>query len=502
MGYRALIELFDLSVMPYFRESYVLPKGTPSREVYNGHETVYYSKRALPDDVHDPFAHIEFALKHEGLNLELFSLLFRKLEKGDIAHYIRQHPTGKTARKIWFLYEFLTDQKLPLEDAQSGSYVSLLDPIKYYTAVGMRSQRHRILNNLLGNRDFCPFLRRTDRLQAYEAKDLSAHADKLINHFDLHIIGRAVNYMYAKETMSSFGIEREKPSPTRLNRFVDLLKRADHVGPLTKELLIDLQNSIVDERYADTDYRDFQAFIGSQERLDSYGGNVDYIAPKSEDVTSLMNGLKHSLECMLESNIHPVLIAAALAFGFVFIHPFTDGNGRLHRFLIHYVFARMQFVPEGAIFPVSATILKDLKKYDTVLESISKPLLGLIHYAFNEDGSMVVKNETLQFYRYIDFTAFAEYLFECVETTINTDFKNELQYLVNYDKTKKLLQNLVDMPDRKINLFIQIVDHNGKLSNQKKRDHFPELTDEEVNAMETTVKEHMKVKMDTSLHNL
>ena len=29
--------------------------------------------------------------------------------------------------------------------------------------------------------------------------------------------------------------------------------------------------------------------------------------------------------------------AAAAAFGFVYLHPFMDGNGRLHRFLIHHV---------------------------------------------------------------------------------------------------------------------------------------------------------------------
>jgi hypothetical protein len=37
--------------------------------------------------------------------------------------------------------------------------------------------------------------------------------------------------------------------------------------------------------------------------------------------------------------VDPVVAAAILAFGFVYIHPFEDGNGRIHRYLIHHVLA-------------------------------------------------------------------------------------------------------------------------------------------------------------------
>jgi len=197
--------------------------------------------------------------------------------------------------------------------------------------------------------------------------------------------------------------------------------------------------------------------------------------------------------------VHPVIIAGAIAFGFVFIHPFEDGNGRIHRFLMHYIFARLKFVPQGAIFPLSTVILKGMASYDFLLESFSRPLLNLIkNYSFDRQGQLIVQGETAVHYRYLDYTRFSEYLFECVEKTIHTDFKNELNYLVNYDKAKSLLGEVVDMPDKKIHLFIQCVMQNrGHLSSEKKSKHFPELTPDETEQMEEIIRSqmlHMRVE--------
>ncbi len=50
--------------------------------------------------------------------------------------------------------------------------------------------------------------------------------------------------------------------------------------------------------------------------------------------------------------VHPIIRAAATVFGFVFIHPFEDGNGRIHRFLIHDILSRDSFMPAGMIIPM------------------------------------------------------------------------------------------------------------------------------------------------------
>lgn len=494
-GYSALIDLFKIQALPNHINSFILDKGSSFTERYIdlNIEKKYFPKKKFTSDFSNPINHIEFALKHEGVNLEILKAAFKHLNPTLLENYVNSQPTSKAARKIWFLYEFLTDKTLDLKNAVGGSYTDLLDPKKYYTGEKIPSKRHYIFNNLLGNKHFCPMVRKSTTLLAFEEKKLSEVANNLIEQYDPLVISRAVNYLYFKETMSSFEIERERPGAARSHRFVEALRKADSIHSLNKEQLVALQNIIVDSRFAEGDYRDFQNYIGTETRLDIQKIILDYIPPKPENVSALMEGLLSSLDRMMNSNLPPAIIAAAIAFGFVYIHPFGDGNGRLHRFIIHSIFAKTHFAPKGAIFPISAVILKDMKRYDKLLETISKPLLNLIkNYEFDNRGELHVKDDTVDHYRYIDYTLFAEFLFECVEKTIHTDFKNELTYIVNFDKAKQALQDVVDMPDKNIHLFMQFVMQNhGSISLKKRESHFSMLTDDEISQMEQIVRENL-----------
>ena len=53
---------------------------------------------------------------------------------------------------------------------------------------------------------------------------------------------------------------------------------------------------------------------------------------------------------MLRHPLDPVVTAAALAFGLVYIRPFEDGSRRIHRYLIHHVLAERGFNPSGECF--------------------------------------------------------------------------------------------------------------------------------------------------------
>jgi Fic family protein len=257
---------------------------------------------------------------------------------------------------------------------------------------------------------------------------------------------------------------------------------------LNKEALIALQQATVDERFANSDWRDNQNYVSMTV---GYGKEeVHYISPKPEDVPSLMEGLFESAQRMLDSQVYPVLIAGAVSFGFVFIHPFDDGNGRLHRFLIHHFLAKTSFSPDGVIFPVSATMLRQRAKYDTLLETFSKPLLPLVDYEWNERGEMRVLNDNALHYRTIDMTHIVEGLFEFIQETIETELPAEMRFLVSYDKAKRSIQEVADMPDRLIDLFIKVCfQNNGRISKAKRESLFSKLTNDEIGKMETRFQE-------------
>ena len=189
-----------------------------------------------------------------------------------------------------------------------------------------------------------------------------------------------------------------------------------------------------------------------------------------------------------------VVLAAVLSFAFVFIHPFDDGNGRLQRYLMHYILSRMGFSPEGMIFPVSAVLLKEQARYDRMLESFSSRLMEVLDYDMDSRGEVTVNGESGDFYRFIDFTPIVEEYQKIIEETINTEWKTEIDYLVCYDRVRTEMRTVVDMPDKKANQFILFANQNGGvLSLGKRQRFFPELTDEEVAKLEAIVSEGMKL---------
>lgn len=487
LGYRRLIEVYQLGELKNYCWSYASPKWEKKSLHFKEPDFTLF---LYPPSMHlsdNPFEHLEFALKHEGINLLILKRILELISENDLKNYILSRPMGKSSRILWYLYENFTKKNLVLPNLDRGSYIPLLDPKNYYCSKGKRSTRHRILDNLLGNLDFAPIVRRTSRLNEFEKKRIDEVAYLLTESYDPHVLARAMRYLYTKETMSSWEIERERPDNARLAKFVNLLHKADSIGPLSEQTLVNLQKAIVDPRFASEKYRDFQNYVGEEPGMGQM--ILHFIAPRPCDVYDLMGGLLHTFNLMEKSSIEPVVAAAILAFGFVFIHPFEDGNGRMHRFLIHYALARLKFTPEGIVFPISAAIVRDTRRYDKILESFSKPLMEMItRYKLNDIGEMDVQQDTKDHYSYIDFTSIAEYLFECVEKTVTIDFKEELSFLINYDKIKLLCKEIVDMPDQKIDLFIKCIRQNGGTLSAKKRDsHFKMLTSSEIERMRNVI---------------
>ena len=484
-GYAALIDRYGLDVIPNWHRSLVTTSGIHRISSSGGIVEEVYPPKYWPGDTLGD--HLEFALKYDGTNLAILASLFQEVGEEEILEYVRSKPTGKYARRLWYLYEFLTGKTLPLDDVKQGNYIDLLEPDEYYTITPARQvRRQRINDNLLGDRRFCPTVRRTDTLRDFEAADLPARCREVVSAYSPELLRRALGYLYSKETKSSFEIEHIKPTSTRTERFVTLLQLAEQEDFCEKLRLIELQNRIVEPRFRDCAYRKSQNYVG--ETVAWQRERIHFVGPKPEDLADLMDGLVAAHKRMEASGVSAVIHAAVIAYGFVFLHPFEDGNGRIHRFLIHNILARRGFTPQRVMFPISASMLKNPADYDASLEAFSRRLMPLVEYSLDEEGHMIVHNDTVRWYRYIDMTPQVEALFRFIKQTIDTELARELEFLANYDETKRAIQEIVDMPDRKIDLFIRFcLQNNGRLSARKRASYFDFLSDEEIARMEQAV---------------
>ena len=482
LGNAWLLTHFALDVRPLTKRCVL---GSRPKVVQDVIETESFPRQYLPAET--PLAHVEFALKYDHLHLELLCEAFKRIPAEEVAAWVQKQPTGKWARRIGYLYEFLTGVDLHPQDlGVGGNYVLLLEPDEYVVAkIPVKVPRWRIEDNLLGDREFCPVVRQTGAVKAALELDVSARLQALLSQYPPEIYRRAVGYLYEKETRKSFEIERETPTPDREALFVAVLHDAGKTkleDALSEVRLAGLQRSIVEPRYAQTAYRNDQNYIG--QTLLNYTQRVHFIPPPPQYVATLMRGLGRCLAKSTGSNA--ISRAAITAFGFVFVHPFDDGNGRLHRFLIHDVLAMDRFVPAGVILPVSAWMLNNIASYDGCLESFSIPLMEKIRrnggYVLDNDDQLTIANPSVieLFYRYPDMTVQVEYLARAIEGALSDELIPELNFLQGRDRAKYAMRRIVDMPDRKLDNLIKFIHESRGVLSKNKRELYPEISDDEM----------------------
>ena len=472
-GYVALIEKYDLPVpLP----DYLSAIGK-KHKLYEKDRWRVLTPRHEPDDT--LFGHLVFALRYEGIELLVLKALFARIEPAEIVQIVKSQPTGAYSRRIWFLYEWLLDEKVELPDIKLGNFVFLVNEKLQYAGYSNRSRRHRVNNNLPGRRGYCPMIRRTETLDRYIAEDLSDKAEQSIGKTRLDLLNRAVAFLELKDSRASFEIEGESPPQQRLMRWARVIGEAGK-RILTLDELDRLQSIVIqDNRFTMPGLRNEGGFVGEHDRV-TQAPIPDHISARPEDLLDLMNGLLESYELLKQTEFDPVLMAALVAFGFVFIHPFEDGNGRVHRYLIHHILAETKFVPGRLVFPISAVIQDRIEVYRRVLEAFSEPRLDFIEWQPTPEGNVRVTNETIDLYRYFDATRHAEFLYACVDTTVNEILPAEVKYLERHDRLASFISSFIDMPNAKVNLLISFLkQHQGKFSKRARNKEFAKLTEDE-----------------------
>ncbi|MBG7631758.1 MAG: Fic family protein [Bacteroidetes bacterium] len=454
VGYGAIIGGLQLK-MPFPEELSLISEKRRRYSVENWN--VFSSRNAIDDTL---YKHLVFALKYEGVNLLFFKKLFEKLTENEITNLLKQEPTGQYSRKIWFLYEWLMQKQLNIPDLSIKNFVPLLDEEKQYAVNGTRSTRHKIINNLPGTVDFCPLIFKTEKLESYITANLSEQKNTFLNSVHKDALQRASSFLLLKDSKASFTIEGENPGNNRATRWGKAIGQAGQ-KPLSIEELIRFQQIVIkSSRFVKMGLRSEGGFVGEHDR--SSGEPIpDHISAKQQDIEQLLNGLIATNTIVQEETYDAVLAAAIIAFGFVFIHPFVDGNGRLHRYLIHHVLAKKEFTKQGIIFPVSASILDHIDDYRKVLENYSHPLLDYIKWKETTSHNVEVTNETIDFYRYFDATKQAEFLYDCVNDTLDRVIPNEVNYLRKYDEFKQYLDNNFEMPDKTVAMLVRFLEQNN-----------------------------------------
>ena len=475
-GYAWLIDTHQLRV----------PLPTVLAGIGESHKRVETGEWLILSPRHAPEAtlsgHLTFALKNEGVNLSVLKALADALPASDLEAVILAQPSGKYTRRLWFLVEWLTGKTLDIPDASSKrGLVPVLDPKQQYAITdGETSERHRVINNLPGTPEFCPLIRKTEALRSLEARQFQDEAREVAGRTHPDVMARASAFLLLSDSKASFQIEQEKPSPDRTRRWAQAIARAGS-ETLTEASLSRLQKTVIgDSRFVNLGLRDEGGFVGSRDRL-SGAPLPEHISAKPEDLEGLVSGMIAFDARSRQGKLEPVVATAALSFGFVYVHPFEDGNGRLHRWLIHHGLAASGFAPPGFVFPISQVMLRRIEAYRTVLESYSSRLLGLIKWEPTPKGNVKVVNETAGFYRYFDATAHAEFLYACVAETVDRDLPEEVAYLQAYDRFSARVEAMVDMPERTLELLRGFLEQNsGVLSARARSKEFSVLTDDEV----------------------
>lgn len=482
IGFIWLEEKLNIQGFRLTHESYI---GTTDKTELSSTNTIIRTFKSKYDvSNNNLMSHLEFALKYDDFNLAFIKDVFTYIEHQTIEEYIKEKPNRKYPRIIGYLYEFTGGKSIDVE-VTTTNYEDILDSSKYITGDIKKNSKWKVNDNLLGTNQFCPIIRRTTELSELLDWNIEEAIENLKHEYSPEIFQRASYYLYKKESKSSSEIEKEELSLDRTEKFITLLEEAGRKTfeeSLSEKELVRLQNAIVDPRYADNSFRDFQNYVGQTMR--DYSQKIHYVCPPPQFVKSLIQGIVDLNK--KNTSTETIIKATMVSFGFVYIHPFEDGNGRIHRFLIHDILVRDGIVPNSTILPVSAQILAHMDEYDKTLELLSKLIERKVKYDLNDSGEMKVSNasEIEAIYRFPDLTNHAVFLAKAIQYTVNKDIPEELLFLQRYDELKGDIQNIVDMPNNKVDRMILFLHQNkGKLASRKQK-FYKELTDNEIEQME------------------
>lgn len=483
VGYEFLRRADGLSAFPLKRQAEV----RPVTRVLVEHGFIAVPASVAPR-TEDRLEHLLFALKHEGVNLQVLAQALPLIPAQRVLRAVCDTPNGQYVRVAAYLWEHFTGQRLAGHPETTAAYVDVFDPARYVTGLARRDPRWRVNFNGLGTLAYCATVERTPAIMAGIQSRVLERTAEFLDGLGPEMRDRALAWAYLHETEDSYAIERETPSEDKAELFVQLLHQAHDGRRLSEDYLCELQSSTVSNPHLQADqFRTGQNWLRGPGRGAS---GVTYVPPRPELVEPLM------AEWMAFANdapgqIDPIVAAGIASFGFVFIHPFWDGNGRLSRFMFHKALCSSGKLAKGLLLPVSVAMKHHEDEYLAALQSYSRPARERVKVSWIGEGEYTFDFKADDaIFRFWDATPCVEFGFRMAALALDVELRQETVFLQRYDKVLRRVNDQVDMIGSDLSTLVVIcLDAGGTLSNKKRKRYANKVPEAYFGLIEDAVRE-------------
>lgn len=251
-------------------------------------------------------------------------------------------------------------------------------------------------------------------------------------HYSTKIEGNNLNLNEVKEVL-----ENNKDSHERnvlevrnyYNALMYLNKEAENNKTITEDLILKVHNLVSGKHLTyKNSYRKDQNVVA-----DSVSGAIVYMPPEAKDVENLIKQMIKEFNSKDLSDIPIPIKAGILAYEFVTIHPFWDGNGRCSRLLATYILKAYHYDLKG-FYVMEEFYDKNIDEYYNSLQ------MGLHHnFYFGRNEADIT--EWLEY-----FISIMANTFEAVGNRVKEIYKNsqeEMNIIDTLDKRERWVANYI-----------------------------------------------------------
>lgn len=266
-------------------------------------------------------------------------------------------------------------------------------------------------------------------------------------HYSTKIEGNNLNLNEVKEVL-----ENNKDSHERnvlevrnyYNALMYLNKEAENNKTITEDLILKVHNLVSGKHLTyKNSYRKDQNVVA-----DSVSGAIVYMPPEAKDVEILIKQMIKEFNSKDSNDIPIPIKAGILAYEFVTIHPFWDGNGRCSRLLATYILKAYNYDLKG-FYVMEEFYDKNIDEYYNSLQ------MGL-HHNFYFGRNKADITEWLEY-----FISVMANTFEAVGNRVKEIYKNSKQEM-----------NIIDTLDKRERWVANYIITNNKIKAKDIANHF------------------------------